>query len=191
MKRSEQFLLGVINNHIILGEIEIRDWNGYDEFSASFDVGEAFNIDIDKNEIEDYWNDYWDILTDTQKLEILDDGEITKRDWLDERVDNTHYTNIKDCSCTDLEMDFNDITINFESISCGQHDVREDVCFNQMIFTNKEAFDMLMYLWDNYHIKKIDDEGKEQFNKIIELLNDYNWYDGEKVEEFIRENLKY
>lgn len=191
MKRSEQFLLGVINNQIILGEIEIRDWNGYDEFSASFDVGEAFNIDIDKNEIEDYWDDYWDILTDTQKLEILDDGEITKRDWLDERVDNTHYTNIRDCSCTDLEMDFNGITINFESISCGQHDVREDVYFNQMIFTNKEAFDMLMNLWDNYHLKKIDDEDKEQFNKIIELLNDYNWYDGEKVEEFIRENLKY
>lgn len=191
MKRNEQFLLGVMGNQIVLGEIEIRDWNGYDEFSASFDVGEAFNIDLNEEEIKDYWYDYWDILTDTQKLEILEDGEITKQDWIDDKLYNTYYADIKDCSCTDLEMDFNGITINFETISCGQCDVREDVCFNQMIFTNKEAFDMLMNLWDNYHLKEIDDSGKEQFNKIIELLDDYNWCGGEKVEEFIRENLEY
>lgn len=191
MKRSEQFLLGVINNQIILGEIEIKDWNGYDEFSATFDVGEAFDIDLSEDEIKDWYEGYWDCLDSDGKLDALCDGNRTYQDWLDDQVYNTYYEDIKDCSCTNLEMDFNDITINFETVSCGQCDVREDVCFNQMIFTNKEAFNMLMNLWDNYHIKKIDDEGKKQFNKIIELLDDYNWCGGKKVEKFIRENLKY
>ena len=163
---EKEFLLGVIKNQIVVGEFEIRDWNGYLEFSAHFSVGEAFNIELDEYEIKDWWEGYWDCLEPIDKLDCLKEGEITKEEWLDEKVEETYYTDIKDCSCTDLEMKFGNDYINFESICCGQHDVRTDEFFNEMVFTNKDAFDKLMNLWDNYHLKEIDDNAKNEIDEI-------------------------
>ena len=188
---EKKFLLGVMGNQIVVGNFEIRDWNGYDEFSASFDLGEAFDINLSQEEIENYWNDYWDYLDSDTKLDILDDGESTKQVWLDEKVDETYYTDIRDCSCTDLEMDFNGVTINFETISCGQYDCRKDEAFKDMKFTNKEAFDKLMDLWDNYHLREVNEDIKRELGEIEDLLSPYDWYGGDEVVDFIEQNLEF
>ncbi len=192
---EKKFLLGVIKNQIVIGEFEIKDWNGYLEFSAHFSVGEAFDINLSESEIADWWEEYWYCLDEKGKLDALQDGERTKQDWIDEQVENTYYQDIKDCSCTDLEMDYNGVTINFETVSCGQHDVREDEFFNEMKFTNKEAFDKLMNLWDNYHLKEIDDNVKNEIDEIEELLQPYDfdctWDSDNKVEDFIKDNLEF
>ena len=189
----KKFLLGVMNDKIIIGEFEVRDWNGYNEFSASFDVGEAFNIDLSEDEIKDYWNEYFNCISDSEKLDILQDGERTKQDWLDEMVSNSYYSDIKDCSCTDLELEYSGSTINFETISCGQHDCRKDEEFKDMVFTNKEAFDKLMNLWDKYHLSKIDQDGLKEIEEIENLLEPFDWYGlrGDEVDNFIVKNLKY
>ena len=188
---EKKFLLGVIKNQIVVGEFEVKTWNGYPEFTASFSVGEAFNIELSEDEIKDWWEEYWNCLDEKGKLVALNDGERTKQDWIDDQVGNTYYQDIKDCSCTDLEMKFNNEYINFESICCGQHDVRTDEFFNEMKFTNKEAFDKLMNLWDNYHLKEIDSATMKEIDEIENLLSGYEFSYGDKVEDFIRENLEY
>lgn len=190
----EKYLLGIIDNQIILGEIEVRDWNGYDEFSASFDVGEAFNIDIDEETIRDYFIELWNCYDNDTKIELLYDGDRTFQDWLVEETCDVDYYSIKDCSCTDFEMSYKDITINFETICCGQHDCRSNYNFDKMKFTSKEAFDKLMNLWDNYHIKEIDDNAKREIDEVKQLLESYNWnnYNNyNNIEKFIKENLEY
>lgn len=188
---EKKFLLGVINDRIVLGEFEVRNWNGYPEFSATFDEGEAFDTNLSESEMEDWWEEYWYCLDDSSKLDALRDGDRTKQEWLDEQVQDTYYSDIKDCSCTDLEMDFNSITINFETICCGQHDCRRDNDFDDMVFTNKGAFDKLMALWDKYHLREINDDVLKELDEIENSLSPYEWYGGNEVIGFIEKNLKY
>ena len=58
MKRT--ILLGVNNNTIYTGEFEVTTRNGYKEFTASFNIGWAFDVDnIDdreENNFEELWN---------------------------------------------------------------------------------------------------------------------------------------
>lgn len=84
----KEFLLGVnnIENKIYLGEIEITHRNGYSEFTACFDVGEAFDIeDINEEYTQEYFDNLWDCFDAETKLKYLHNGEITKdevfEDW--------------------------------------------------------------------------------------------------------------
>lgn len=184
----KKFLLGIKENEIVLGEIEITTRNGYKEFSASFDQGIAFNIeDIDEN----YFNNYWNCLDSDARLSLLEDGELTKEDVMN-NWSKADYRDFIDCSCTNDEITLEDgSTINFESTSCGQYDCRDDENFNKMIFTNKEAFDLIINLWDNYHLKNVEDvkDFDEKISKINELLKNYEFYSIDS-EEFIKKNIE-
>lgn len=188
----KEFLLGVKENEIILGEIEITNRNGYKEFSASFDQGTAFNIeDVDNEYKENYFEDYWNSVDAETKLSLLEDGDLTKSEVMD-NWNEADYHDFIDCSCTDDEIDLTDgSTINFETTSCGQYDCREDENFSEMIFTNKKAFDLIMELWDNYHLKNVENvkDFDEKINKINELLKNYEFYSTDS-EKFIKENIE-
>lgn len=182
----KKFLLGVKENCILIGEIEITDRNGYKEFTASFDEGEAFRInDIDfTTECESLWECY-----DAQaKLDLLYDGDRTRDEVFDDWTRYSDYHEFIDCSCTDIEISIDDELINFQTTSCGQHDIREYSDFNNWIFTNKKAFDLIMELWDGFHLKKITEKQEKKFNKICELLQDFGVYD-DKSEEFLKNNI--
>lgn len=81
--KQKTILMGVYNNKILTADVELRDWNGYPEFSACFNIGEAFNVDdVDKNYLEDYFLEVWDSCYDAAgKLDLLDDGEKQKRSY--------------------------------------------------------------------------------------------------------------
>lgn len=188
--QEKKYLLGVIDNRIILGEFEVTNRNGYNEFTASFEEGEAFDINtIDDDYRETYYEECWNCYDDAGKLDLLNDGDKTKQEVFDEWAAYEDYRNIKDCSCTDYEMEINGKTINFESICGGQHDCREDQDFEKMIFTNKEAFDLLMRLWDIFHLHEVTEKQKQEIKEVQELLQDYEeettgFYD------FIKKNLE-
>ena len=134
----KKILLGINKeeNKIYFGEIEITTRNNYKEFTASFDVGEAFLIDdIDEEYVENYKNEYWNCLDSETKINLLKDGEITKEDFF-ENWDVDDYHDYVDCSCTDYETILNNgQTINFETVRSGQCDIREDkVDFENIIF---------------------------------------------------------
>lgn len=191
----KNFLLGVNKeeNKIYLGEIEITTRNGYKEFTASFDVGEAF--DIDDIDLQEQCQDLWDCYDAQQKLDLLYDGDRTREDVFEDWTRYSDYKEFKDCSCTDYETKLNNgQIINFESICGGQHDIREDEEeYNNMIFTDKKAVDLILELWDKYHLKNIEKNLQEietKINEILKRIDKYNDREFENIENFIKANIE-
>lgn len=169
MEKKATLLLGVKNNQIITADLELRDWNGYPEFSACFNEGDAFNIDsIDDDYKTEYFDELWNCYDAETKLNLLNDGEKTKEDVISDWEYYSSYTEIKDCSCTNYELTNNGKTINFETGGCGQHDVREDSDFKDMIFTDEKLFNDIMYYWDNFHISKVNEEQIAEIEKLMD-----------------------
>ena len=177
-KIRKTVLLGVKNNQVITADIEIRDWNGYPELGISFNHGKAFNIDtIDDDYKRQYAEDYWDCLDAKTKLDMLNDGLYTKDEALQDIIDGSYYGDYHDfidVSCTDYELEHEGKTINFDTIGAGQYDVREDDDFKDMIFTDEKMFNNIIYFWDHYHLKEINDEQIEEIkNAINEQFEEY------------------
>lgn len=194
----KNFLLGINKeeNKIYFGEIAITTRNGYKEFTASFDVGEAFDIDeIDETYKQNYYEDLWSCFDSEQKLNYLNDGEKTKQEVFDDWDYDDDYRQIKDCSCTDYETELNNgQIINFESTCGGQHDIRKNIEeYKNIIFTDKKAVDFILELWDKYHLKDITENHQEVETKIkyiLEKLDKYNSREYKNIENFIKENIK-
>lgn len=187
---KQTWLLGTIKNRIITCDFETRDWNGYPELSVCFQEGEAINVDnVDEETLRDYFEEVFDDAYDAQgKVDLTNGCTRTRDDVIDEWICDATYRDRYDCSCTDYEMEINGNTYNFETIGAGQHDCREDNDFNEMKFTNEEAFNLIMHLWDNFHLHRIGEEQDPIINKIYALLEPYEEY-GDEFEAFIRNNL--
>lgn len=194
MKRT--ILLGVNGSQIYTGEFEVTTRNGYKEFTASFNIGWAFDVDNIDDSAENYFEDLWNNSDDERKLELLQDGEITKAEARDNFINDTYYyTGYRafiDCSCTDFEIDDmpNGDTINFETGSCGQVDIREEPDFKNIAFTDKETVMKLLKLWDSFHLKEIPEAQEKELNNLLNELAPFEEW-GTKFEDFIRNNIKY
>ena len=203
----KNFLLGINKeeNKIYFGEIEIRSpryWSkekgNYtdktkQDFSASFDAGEAF--DIDEIDLQEQCQDLWDCYDTQTKLDLLYDGDRTREDVFDEWTRYSDYKEFKDCSCTDYETTIESgQTINFETTNGGQYDIRENAEeFKNIIFTDKKAVLLILELWDKYHLKNINDNIEEienKVNEILERLDKYKSYNYENIENFIKKHIK-
>ena len=190
MKRT--ILLGVNNNTIYTGEFEVTTRNGYKEFTASFNIGWAFDVDNIDDSAEDYFEELWNNSDDGKKLEMLQDGDITREEAKENFINSIYdYRDIIDCSCTDYEVyDMpNGDTINFETESCGQCDIRREPDFENTIFTNKEAVMKLLEFWDNFHLKEITEAQEEEINNLLNELAPFEEW-GTKFEDFIRNNVR-
>lgn len=75
----------------------------------------------------------------------------------------------------------------FESGSCGQHDVREDGIKELVI--DKDRFDDLMYLWDNYHLEKLPESEKEKYNSVMHELEEVSEDEETLIRNMIDENI--
>lgn len=182
MEFRKTYLLGVVDNTILTCNIEKRyKLNNRNEVGVSFNVGELINVDnINEDYVRDYFEEMFDCMDSDTKIDWLENGDITKDEWIDNQVANCNYRDVYDCSCTDYEISVNDTNYNFETICSGQHDIRKEYNFKDFIYTNKKAFNLIMELWDNYHIKKLSDEENKKVDDMIgeidTLLNDYDCY---------------
>lgn len=191
----KNFLLGINKkeNKIYFGEIEVTTRNGYKEFTASFDAGEAF--DIEEIDLKEQCQYEWDCYDARQKLDLLYDGDRTREDVFDEWTRYSDYKEFIDCSCTDFETTLNNgQTINFETTNGGQYDIREnEEEYNNIIFTDKKAVDLILELWDKYHLENIEKNIEEVENKIDEILkriDKYNDREYKNIENFIKSNIE-
>lgn len=186
-------LLGVNGSQIYTGEFEIRTLpQGGKEFSASFHVGEGFNTnEIEFYRYEDYFDSLWECSDNSFKLDMLEDGEITKEEAKNNFVNSIYdYRDIIDCSCTNYEVDMpNGDTINFETVACGQCDIRKEPNFKNTVFTNKEDVMKLLELWDNFHLKEITEAQELEINNLLNELTPFEEW-GTKFEDFIKDNVR-
>ena len=97
-----------------------------------------------------------------------------------------YVDDIVDCSCTFLQIDTKKGLANFETISCGQHDITEDDFYNELVFTNKEVVLELLDMWKQYHLKTITTEQVNRLNELLNKLEPYNYDTNEEnVKEFV------
>ena len=190
---EKKFLLGVNPEEktIYFGELEITARNGYKELTSSFNIGQAF--DVEDLDIEEICQAQWECLDNQSKLDLLYDGDRTREEVFEDWTRYTDYNEFKDCSCTDYEVTLKSgELVNFETISCGQCDIRENKNeYKNIIFTDKKAVTMLLNLWDNYHLKNIEQDIEEIENNINFILSKLNKYTERKnIENFIIENIK-
>lgn len=186
-------LLGVNGSTIYTGEFKVTTRNGYREFTASFNIGWAFDTEEDLETIaENYFDSLWECSDDSSKLDMLQDGDINREEAKEKFIDSVYdYRDIIDCSCTDYEVSLpSGDTINFETGSCGQVDIREETDFKGTVFTNKEAVMKLLELWDSFHLKEITEAQEEEINNLLNELAPFEEW-GSKFEDFIRNNIKY
>lgn len=186
-------LLGVNGSQIYTGEFEVTTRNGYKEFTASFNIGWAFDTEEDlETRAENYFEDLWECSDDSFKLNMLKDGDINinREEAKENFIYRIDYRDIIDCSCTDYEVDMpNGDTINFETESCGQCDIRRESDFENTIFTNKEAVFKLLEFWDNFHLKEITEAQEEEINNLLNELAPFEKW-GTKFEDFISDNVR-
>ena len=196
MEYKKTFLLGIIEKQILTCNIEKRyNLNKRNELAVSFNMGELINVKsiMTHDHIQEWFNELYESSDDYTKLHhYLQDGLTTKDNWLTIQVNNivvnNDYQNIIDCSCTDYEFTKNKNTYNFETTCCGQCDVREEKNFDKFIYTNKEAFDDIMLLWDNFHIKQLSEEENNKINKELKKID--NLLQNYKCLEFVFKNME-
>lgn len=164
----EKYLLGAtVNNELVFGEFELRDRNGDKEFSASFDTVIPFNAeDYDLEECYEGWVDGMDkkYLYDLCERFDCSPSQLPKN-LADECYD---VRDALDCSLYPEEISVDGESWCFESSSCGQHDTRKD---GMEVYVNEEAYNLLHTLWDNYHLKKVDEEVVEQVKSLVDMLS--------------------
>lgn len=162
------YLLGSTkNNDIVFGEFKIANRNGRAEFSASFDVVHPFRgSSIDATEIwEDRLYDY-DNDWKYQRCEEFDCAPSELAVNLANEYNDV--MELIDCSLYDEVYTIYNEDWYFESVACGQHDSSGDMSE----YVNEDAYDALMGLWNNYHLKQVDDSIVENVNKIASELID-------------------
>lgn len=163
----EKFLLGAtVDNELVFGEFEIRTWNGCREFSASFNTVRPFNgEDFD---LERYYDDWIEGMDNDYLYELCVQFDCRPSELPKELANECcDVRDALDCSLHPEEIEVNGASWYFESGSCGQHDTRNEM--EEII--NEAAYNLLHELWDNYHLKKIDDDVAEQINNLIDMLS--------------------
>lgn len=187
---EKKFLIGFTKDYnIIQAEIAIRDWNFENEFTASFSESSIVNADetiYNEDYIYDYVESFLDGMDDEYKYELCEKYDCTPRNltqkltdlYLDDPddfmhfLDNSYYPEIVSTSNSDYF---------FIAEGGGQHDTRDDLLYA----IDKELYDDIHYLWDNYHLKQLDEKGLELFNSVIERASRID--EEEEIKKFIEE----
>lgn len=163
---SRKYLLGINNdNEIVFGEFGITTRNGYNEFTASFNTVAPFEVE-ESDGIEYMESLLEDCYDNAQKYELCEQFDCTPSELAERMAENEYIsTNAdeKDCSIYSNRIYVDGIEYAFESISCGQHDIRDEGIKE---YTNKAAVETLLDLWDNYHLKKVDDNIVEKVAQL-------------------------
>jgi hypothetical protein len=180
----EKYLLGATkDSEIVFGELEITTRNGYPELTASFDTVRPFTADSYSplsyyesliDEMDKAWKydqcEHYDCSPSELAGRMADDAGDDPRDTMD-------------CSLYPEEIDVDGTNWYFESSSGGQHDARDDMA----VYTNKDAYDRIHALWDEYHLKHVDEDVVKEADAIraaLEGIDEEEW-----IADYIRETF--
>lgn len=177
---KEKFLLGAtVDNEIVFGEFELRHpkyWSkekgSYTDesvwdFSASFDTVRPFNGE--NFDLEEYFEDWVENFGKEELYDMCERFDCRPSELPKNLADECYdVRDAIDCSLYSECYEVNGESWYFESGSCGQHDTRDEM--EEII--NEEAYNLLHELWDNYHLKKVADDGiVEQVEKLANMLS--------------------
>ena len=175
-----------VDNEIIVAEVSFERVGSNKEpyFSACFDLSKIVKADDTIRDYE-YMHDYFEDVRYSYDpetiLNLCDKYDCPPADLADLMTDEAiNDDNIGmetlDCSLYPelIEVDGKDYI--FISTSCGQHDTRDEV----EEFVDKKLYDDIHELWDNYHLKNIEDN-EEAMNLYKSVLDRMGEIDEEEV----------
>lgn len=186
---SKKYLLGINNdNEIVFGEFGITTRNGYNEFTASFNTVAPFEVE-ESDGIEYMEHLLEDCYDNAQKYELCERFDCAPSELAEIMAEEEYIsTNAdeKDCSIYSNRIYADGIEYAFESMSCGQHDIRDE---GMKEYTNRAAVEALLDLWDNYHLKKVDDNIVEKVAQLQTELELDCTEEENKIAEYIEKYL--
>jgi hypothetical protein len=179
MNNEIKVLLGATKNDtLVFANVNLPNGN-HDYFSVSFDevrpvvASDEYLKMCAESIIESYDNNDKYILCesfDCRPCELLDE-------YLQSQLTCYGVEGLMDISLYPefFRIDGIDNDIYFESVGCGQNDIRE-----RLIPINEITSDWLHFNWDKYHLKAIDDEKAKIFKGILdkyanEVGNEEEW----------------
>lgn len=166
----KKFLLGVTKDYeIAFANVEFDSVSG--KFRASFDTVTPVKWDYDT--LYDFANDWLCFASKEMCYDLCEIYVCSPQTLIDRLLDDDcEMENIVDVSLFDAIYEANGDEYKFQSIGCGQLDLRNEM----KIYTNESLFNKIISLWEKYHLKDITD-----FEEIILLFNEEH---EEETEEF-------
>lgn len=148
-----KYLIGATkDNELVFCEFGINPYGNY--FSASFDVVEPFS-EMDPR-IELAAEDYIAAVDSDTRWDMLTTYDCAPSELVSRLIEDEGIKNIMDCSLYPTICVRGTEYYYFESLACGQCDPREYEIVEWAC--DKQIFDNLMNLWDNYHLKEYENE---------------------------------
>ena len=186
---GKKYLLGINNdNEIVFGEFGITTRNGYNEFTACFDTVAPFKVE-GSDGIEYMESLLEDCYDNAHKYELCERFDCAPSKLAENMaVDACIYTNAdeRDCSLYSNRIYVDDVEYAFESMGGGQHDIRNE---GMKEYANRVAVETLLNLWDNYHLKKVDDNIVEKVAQLQTELELDCVEEENKIAEYIKKYL--
>lgn len=163
---KDVYLIGADKYYnVVYAVIEVREWNNKRTFSVSFNSYEPFNID--EFDFEDYYEMWIDNLGKDYLYDLCFDYDCAPSELVSNLANDAPYIHdLIDTNCEEVKV--NGEWWSFEFESGGQYDTTD----RMDEFVNKEAYNLIMDLWKNYHLQEATEEVMEKVNKVHALLCD-------------------
>ena len=179
-----KYLLGAtIHNELVFGEFEVTHRNDYAEFTASFSTVHPFNGD--NVDLEEYFEGWQEGLGKETLYDMCCsyDCKPSELAWnLAEECSDVR--DAMDCSLYPECYEVNGESWYFESSGCGQHDTRNEM--EEII--NPDAYKLLHKLWDEYHLKKVNDDIISQVENLYKMLSEID--EEEWIVDYIERHME-
>lgn len=184
-----KYLLGADKeNNLVFGQFEVREQftTGKKVFGASFDVVRPFKESGVR--IQGYYQNRLDNAQYAEPewlLNALIEYDVPYSDLAETLAEDCYdITEIIDCSLFDECYTIGDEDVYFEDVSCGQCETQGTMAE----YTDKSAYDKLISLWKEYHLKYVDDDFSCKVDKLAEKLDDIDEY--EWIEDFLNRHIE-
>ena len=182
-----EFIIGFSEDHeLIIGEFAIKERNGKREFTASFNSVIPFVATEDY--ILERIESSLDGLGGEEKYHICEQYDLKPSELVDFIYTNDGIEGAVDISLFSDSFYIDSISedVYFESSSCGQYDWREN--FGKgTYFVNKVFVDLIMRMWDKFHLSEIDEKLEEEILELYEqeLNKDCDSFIQKYLEEWV------
>ena len=183
-----KFIIGFSEDHeLIIGEFRVSDWNGRREFASSFNSVAPFIATEDY--ILERIESSLDGISEGEKYSLCEQYDLKPSELVDFIYTNDGIEGAIDISVfpESYYIESIDEDVYFESMSGGQHDWRKDFG-NGTYFVDKEFLDLIMETWDNYHLKKINQDLVDEITELYEKEKSKNYTDF--IQKYLEEWVK-
>jgi len=179
------YILGATEaGELVFVEFRITHRNGYPEFTASFNGVRPFTEEGAISP-EEYFESLAYDVSEARQFELMREHDLSpselteflKKEFAQEHIDNYGSIEIQDyidCSLYPEIVDVDGEDYYFESVWCGQHDTRMEMLF----YVDNNLYYELHELWDNYHLKQVDDDVIQRIEKLqkeFEKIDEESW----------------